>query len=268
MYQKPPSEPTFAEKHWKPLFALVGFIVLVLWFFLFCFRVVGVGQVGILTTFGHVSSQINSGVVVKAPWPFQKLDTFDIRTQKDSADIAAASQDLQDVNATIITNYHVDGSKIGELYSTVGTGYKDRLIDPAIQESFKATTAQYPVSDMVTKRPELKAKALDLLKARLAKRGIIVEDISVTNLKFSAAYAQAIEQKQVAQQQADQAKYLAEKATNEAAAKVAQAKGEAEAQSIVQQSLTPELLQKMSIEKWDGKLPTVTSGATPFINVK
>lgn len=265
MYKEPPS---FFSVHRKPILIIGGLVAAVLWFLIFCFRTVGVGQVGILTSFGKVTSQINSGVVIKAPYPFQALDTFDIRTQKDSADVAAASQDLQDVNATIVTNYHVDGSKIGTLYTTVGTDYKARLIDPAIQESFKATTAQYPVSDMVTKRPELKAKALEILKDRLAKRGIIVEDISVTNLKFSPAYAQAIEQKQVAQQQADQAKYLAEKATNEAAAKVAAAKGEAEAQSIVQQSLTPELLQKMSIEKWNGVLPTVTSGATPFINVK
>lgn len=243
-------------------------VVLAILFLVLCFRTVGVGQVGIITSFGHVTGEVQSGVVIKAPWPFQKLSKFDIRTQKDQAEAAAASQDLQDVNATVVTNYHIDPNKVGELYRTVGTDYKKRLIDPAIQESLKASTAQYPVADLIIKRPEVKATTLKALQTRLAPRGIAVEDISLTNFEFSPAYKAAITQKQVAEQQAQQAKFLAEKATNEAAANVATARGQAEAQALVQQSLTAELLQKMAIEKWNGALPQVTSGGTPFINLK
>jgi regulator of protease activity HflC (stomatin/prohibitin superfamily) len=252
----------------KGLLWLGGVISAVLLFFILCFRTVGVGQVGIITSFGHVTSEVQSGVVLKAPWPFQQLYKFDIRTQKDQAEAAAASSDLQDVKATLVTNYHINPDKVGELYRTVGTDYKTRLIDPAIQESVKATTANYAIADLITKRQDVKNAALLSLRNRLATRGIIVEDISFVNLEFSKAFTTAIEQKQVAEQQAQQAKYLAEKATNEAAAKVAEAKGQAEAQSIVQASLTPELLQKMSIDKWNGVLPQVTSGGTPFINLK
>lgn len=220
-------------------------------------RVVGVGEVGVKTRLGQVVSQHNSGVVVKLPWPIEKLYTFDVKTQKDQAEVAAASSDLQDVNSTIVTNYHVDNNKVGDLFRTVGTDYKARIIDPAIQESFKATTAQYAVGELVTKRPELKSKSLAALKSRLAARGIIVEDISITNLAFSPSFTRAIEQKQVAEQQAQQARFNLEKAQIDA-----------QAQATQKESLTPEILQKMAIEKWDGKLPQATGGNVPFINIR
>jgi regulator of protease activity HflC (stomatin/prohibitin superfamily) len=233
---------------------VVGLVVLLL---MLCVRVVGVGEVGVKTRFGKVVSQNNSGILLKLPWPIERLYKFDIKTQKDQADVAAASNDLQDVNATIVTNYHIDNTKVGNLFTTVGTEYKDRIIDPAIQESFKATTAQYPIGDLVTKRPELKNKSLAVLKSRLAARGIIVEDISITNLAFSPSFTRAIEQKQVAEQQAKQAQFNLEKAQIDA-----------QAQATQKESLTPEILQKMAIEKWDGKLPQATGGNVPFINIR
>lgn len=233
-----------------------GIIVIVL-FFVFCFRIVGVGHVGVVTRFGNVSRQSSSGIVIKAPWPIERLYMFDVKTQKDQADVEAASSDLQDVNATIVTNYHIDGNKVGDLFSTVGVDYKARIVDPAIQESFKATSAQYPIGDLVTKRSELKGKSIEVLKSRLAKRGIVVEDISITNLKFSPSFTQAIEQKQVAEQQAQQARFNLERAQIDA-----------QAQETQKTSLTPEILQKMAIEKWDGKLPQATGGNVPFVNIK
>lgn len=234
----------------------VGLVALIL-LLAMSVRVVGVGEVGVKTRLGQVVSQHNSGVLVKLPWPIEKLYTFDIKTQKDQADVAAASNDLQDVNATIVTNYHIDSNKVGNLFSTVGTDYKARIIDPAIQESFKANTAQYPVGELVTKRSDLKSQSLATLKSRLAQRGIIVEDISITNLAFSPSFTRAIEQKQVAEQQAQQARFNLEKAQIDA-----------QAQETQKNSLTPEILQKMAIEKWDGKLPQATGGNVPFINIR
>ena len=222
-----------------------------------CIRVIGVGEVGVKTRFGQVVGQYNSGIVIKLPWPIERMYKFDIKTQKDQAGVAAASNDLQDVKATIVTNYHVDNNKVGNLFRTVGIDYKARIIDPAIQESFKATTALYPVGELVTKRPELKSQSLEVLKQRLAARGIIVEDISITDLTFSSSFTQAIEQKQVAEQQAQQAQFNLQKAQIDA-----------QAQATQKESLTPEILQKMAIEKWDGKLPQATGGNVPFINIR
>ncbi len=249
IYQTPRMSRTSVRVIWG-VFILIVLLAL-------CVRVVGVGQVGVKTRLGKIAGQYNSGVVLKLPWPIERLYKFDIKTQKDQAEVAAASNDLQDVNATIVTNYHIDSAKVGNLYSTVGVDYKDRIIDPAIQESFKATTAQYPVGDLVTKRSQLKNKSLEVLKSRLAKRGIIVEDISITNLAFSPSFTRAIEQKQVAEQQAQQARFNLEKA-----------QVDAQAQATQKESLTPEILQKMAIEKWDGKLPQATGGTVPFINIR
>jgi regulator of protease activity HflC (stomatin/prohibitin superfamily) len=249
MYPNPRVNSTIV----KIVIALAAVVILLL----LCIRVVGVGEVGVKTRFGKVVSQNNSGILLKLPWPIERLYKFDIKTQKDQADVAAASNDLQDVNATIVTNYHIDNTKVGNLFTTVGTDYKARIIDPAIQESFKATTAQYPIGELVTKRPELKNKSLAVLKSRLAARGIIVEDISITNLAFSPSFTRAIEQKQVAEQQAKQAQFNLEKAQIDA-----------QAQATQKESLTPEILQKMAIEKWDGKLPQATGGNVPFINIR
>ncbi len=242
-------------------------VAAVILFLVLCFRVVEVGKVGVLTSFGHVVGEAQSGPLLKAPWPFQKLSKFDIRTQKDQAEAAASSADLQDVKVTLVTNYHVDPNKVGELFRTVGTDYKKRIIDPAIQESIKATSAQFAVADLITKRPQLKSDALKNLRDRLASRGILVEDISITNLGFSAEFTQAIEKKQVAQQEAEQAAYSVQKAENDAKAAIAGANGRAESQRIMQDSLTPETLQRLAIDKWSGNLPLYWSGVGSPLNL-
>lgn len=235
--------------------------------FALCFRTIGVGQVGVVISFGHISRVASSGVLVKAPWPFQELHKYDIKVQKDEAEAAAASADLQDVDVKLVTNYHIDGAKVATLFSQVGDDYKSRIIDPAITESVKANTSKFPVADLITKRPQLKAAIVSTLRTRLEHYGIYVDDVSITNLGFSKQFTQAIEAKQVAQQQAEQAKYDAEKAANQAQAKIETAKGEAEAQRLVQQTLTPELLQKIAIERWDGKMPATVAGSAGVLNL-
>lgn len=131
-------------------------------------KVVGVGEVGVVTRLGNVNREVNSGLMLKMPWGIERLHRFDVKTQKDQAITEAASQDLQDVTATVVTNYHIEQGKIGELFKTVGTDYKARIIDPAIQESFKSSTAKYPVGELITKRADVKETALQALKSRLA----------------------------------------------------------------------------------------------------
>lgn len=235
------------------LYILGTLLGLVLLFFILCFRTVGVGKVGIITSFGHVTGEAQSGVLIKAPWPFQQLSKFDIRTQKDQADAAAASQDLQDVQTTVVTNYHIDPSKVGNLFRTVGTDYKARIIDPAIQESVKAATATYPIADLVTKRPEVKDQITKALKDRLEKRGIVVEDVSITNLTFSGEYTKAIESKQVAQQAAEQAQFNLQKA-----------QVDAQANAVATGALTDQVLEKMAIDKWNGVMPNAVGTTTVF----
>jgi prohibitin 1 len=230
------------------------------------FTVVGVGQDAIVTRFGTISHEYGSGIHFKMPF-IESVHKFDVKTQKDTADAAAASQDLQDVKVTVVTNYHIEQGKVGELYRTVGDDYKARVLDPAIQESVKASTAKYPIAQLVTNRPDVKEAILKSLQARLEFRGIKIEDISLTNLEFSSSFSAAIERKQVAEQSSQQAKFAAEKAANDAQAEINKAQGDAEAQRLRQSTLTPELLQQQAIARWNGAMPTYYGGGNLLFNI-
>lgn len=238
-------------------------LVAILWLFT-SVEVVGVGQVGIVTRFGQINREAQSGIALKLPTPFERLDKIDVKTQADTAKAEAASIDLQDVFTTVVTNYHIDPAKVGTLYRTVGVDYKARIIDPAIQESVKAATAQYPIADLVVKRPDVKANITKSLTERLARNDIIVDAVSITNLTFSPAYTQAIEQKQVAQQAAEKAVFDTQKAKQEAQSAIEAATGQAEAQRLIQQSATSETLEQQAIARWDGKLPTYLGQGSVF----
>ena len=186
---------------------------------------------------------------------------METRTQKEQVDAAAASKDLQEVKSTIALNYHLDGAKAVVVYQSIGVEYVDRIIAPAMQEAFKATAAQFTAEELIGKREAVKQAAYSRLKERLARYNIIVDDFNIVNFEFSADFNTAIEQKQVAQQNLERAKIEANTA-------LTQAQGQANAQKALRDngSLTPEYLQFVAIQKWDGKLPNATSGV-PFINI-
>lgn len=246
---------------------IAAVIMLVILFFIFCFRVVGVGQEGLINQFGKVTREAQSGVVIKAPYPIQHLVKLNVQVQKEQTDASASTSDLQDVTTTLAVNYHIDPNHVKDLYTNVGTDYKNRLVDPAIQEAFKATSAQYTATQLLTERPAVKEKALEILRTRLASRNIVVDDISIVNFKFSSDFTAAIEAKQVAAQQAEQAKYNADKAANDAQAAINTAKGQAEAQRLIQTTVTAETLQKEAIAKWNGVLPTTMAGGSTVFNI-
>ena len=239
-------------------------------FFALCFRTVGAGQVGIVTKFGEVNRTASSGIVLKLPWPLERLHKMDIRVQKEEIKAAAATSDLQDVQATLALNYALEGDSAIKVFKEIGGDYKERVINPAIQESFKAASAKYTASQLITERGKVKSDAYEVIKQRLEKYGIRVVDLNIVNFNFSDEFNKALEAKQVAAQQAEQAKYNVEKAKNNAEAAVAEAEGQAKSQKLLKQTLTKEILQKQAIEKWDGKLPvTMLGGDTvPFVNIK
>jgi len=249
----------------KMILAVIGVI---LFLFLFCIRSVGAGQVGIITRFGEVNRTQASGIAVKLPWPIERLVKMDIRVQKEEQESAAATGDLQDVKATLALNYALEGSEALKVFKELGTDYKNRIVIPAVQESFKAASAGYTAQQLITQRAEVKGKAFEVIKDRLEKYGIRVVDLNITNFQFSAEFNAAIEAVQVANQNVAKARQELETTKVEAEKTVAAATAAAEAQRLQQQTLTPELLQKQAIEKWNGVLP-VYSGANGglFFNI-
>jgi regulator of protease activity HflC (stomatin/prohibitin superfamily) len=235
-------------------------IFAILFFFVLCFRTVGAGEVGIITRFGDVDRTAQPGIALKLPWPIERLVKMETRVQKEEQESAAATADLQDVKATLAVNYALDSETAINVYKTIGPEYKERIIIPAVQESFKAASADYTANQLVTERTAVKNAAYEVIKSRLGKFGIRVVDVNIVNFSFSPEFNSAIEQVQVANQQVAQAKQQLEKARVDAETKIAQAQADAEAQRLQQQTLTPELLQKYAIDKWNGVLPTTQAG--------
>ena len=229
---------------------------------------VSAGSVGVVTQFGAVTGKnFEQGLHFKVPY-IQGVTTFDVRTQKDQVDAAAASKDLQEVKSTIAVNYHLDSTNASVVFREVGTRYKERVVDPAVQESFKFTTAQFTAEELITQRESVKAKAYGFLKERLAKFHVIVDEFNIVNFDFSAEFNHAIEQKQVAQQNVEKAKRDLERIEVEAKQKIAEATGQAESQRLQQVTLTDLYVQFKALEKWDGKLPTyMGSGSVPFVQI-
>jgi prohibitin 1 len=165
----------------------------------------------------------------------------------------------------------IEANRVNRVYQQVGDDKqaKETIIIPAISEVLKASTPQRTAEEILKQRSSLKEEIERSLKPRLAKYGLQVDDVSLINIGFSPEFTKSIEQKQIAEQDAKKAEYEALKASRQAEAEVNRAKGTAEAQKLLKQSLNRELLEKQAIEKWDGKFPTMMSGngALPFINI-
>ncbi len=256
----------------KKIIRWTSLTILFLIFFFGSFYIINAGERGVLITLGNPSPIASSeGLHFKIPI-IQSAVIMDVKTLKYQAEAGAASKDLQDVKATIATNYHLTPENVPELYKTVGVNYAEKLIQPIEQEIVKATTAKYTAEEMITKREEVRSEMEQLFIEKLRSRGIIVEQVSIINFEFSPSFTQAIEAKVVAEQNALAAKNKLEQIKYEAEQRIAQAKGEAEAIKIqveaIKQQGGSQYVQLQSINKWDGKLPTYMLGnSIPFISI-
>ena len=143
--------------------------------------------------------------------------------------------------------------------------YESNIIVPSIQEAVKATTAKFNAQELIEKREQVSNDTRLLLVEKLQKWDIVVDAFSVMNFKFSPEFEKAVEQKQVAQQQALEQKNVLEKVQYEAQQKVASATAEATAIRIQAEAISKQggrdYISLKWIEKWDGKLPTITAGS-------
>lgn len=253
----------------KKLFKYVGLGILAIVILRSMVGTVNAGERGIVTRFGAVTGKVyDEGLYFKIPL-VERVQKMDVKIQKEQVDASAASKDLQTVNTVIALNFRLDANQVDNVYQNVGLQYKSRIIDPALQEAVKASTAKFTAEELITKREEVKEDIKSHLTTRLEPRGITVEELNIVDFKFSAAFDNAIEAKVTAEQNALAAQNKLKQIEFEAEQKVAEARGKAEAIRIEAQALinNPAVLELRAIEKWDGKLPTATSGAVPFLNL-
>lgn len=223
------------------------------------FTVVGAGQTGVVVTLGAVSDKVLSeGIHLKAPF-VQSVVQINNRTQKIETDGSASSKDLQVISYVVAVNYRVDNTASASLYKNVGTQYESVIITPAIQESIKAVTAQYTAEELITERQSVGVQIKEALSEKIHSYGITVEIFNIVNFDFSEEFNAAVEAKQTAQQNALKAEQDLARIEIEAKQKVTQSQAEAESIKLIQDALaaSPDYIEYVKWNKWDGKLPSV-----------
>ncbi|MFN6482304.1 MULTISPECIES: prohibitin family protein [unclassified Nostoc] len=220
------------------------------------FIIINPGQAGVISILGKArDGALLEGIHLKPPF-ITVIDVYDLTVQKFEVPAESSTKDLQNLSARFAINFRLDPIKVVEVRRKQGTleNIVSKIIAPQTQEAFKIAAARRTVEEAITKRSELKEDFDNALGDRLDKYGIIVLDTSVVDLAFSPEFARAVEEKQIAEQRAQRAVYVAREAEQEAQADVNRAKGRAEAQRLLAETLKAQggqlVLQKEAIEAW------------------
>lgn len=220
------------------------------------FVVINPGQAGVLSILGKArDGALLEGLHFKPPL-ISAVDVYDVTVQKFEVPAQSATKDLQQLSASFAINFRLDPVQVVTIRREQGTlqNVVSKVIAPQTQEAFKIAAAKLTIEEAITKRDELKSDFDEALNARLEKYGIVVLDTSVVDLTFSPEFARAVEEKQIAEQRAQRAVYVAREAEQQAQADVNRAKGRAEAQRLLAETLKNQggelVLQKEAIEAW------------------
>jgi regulator of protease activity HflC (stomatin/prohibitin superfamily) len=271
--------------------AIITLIICGILFGLSFMSVVPTGHTGVLTTFGKVEDRtLEAGMNFKAPW--QNIVCMDNRVQKQTTDLVCFSSDIQEVSMRYTINYQISSANAMTIYKTIGKDYYANVVIPNITEAVKMQVAKYNAEALVSDRGQLSTQIQEDLTARLEEYNIIVVSASIEDMDFTDAFTNAVEAKQVAEQnklkaqtEAEQqiieaqaaaeikkvnteAEAEAKKIAADAAAYEIQVKADAEAEANrkLSQSLTDDLIEYKYYESWNGELPD-TVGADTIIKM-
>ena len=241
--------------------------------------VVPAGHTGVVVTLGKVSENtMSEGFHLKVPF-VQTVEPVSNQIQVYEVDAPAVSKDLQTVSSTIAVNYRVQSSASASIYRNIGADYQSVVLMPAVQESVKSVTAQF-TAEQLTERTTVGEAIKENLAAKVNEYGLQIEKFNIVNFDFSEEFNAAIEQKQVAEQnllktqtEQEQAIVIAEAEAKkqviaaEAAAKaiMAEAQAQADANELINNSLTELILQNKMLEQWDGQLPMVNGADSSLL---
>ncbi len=257
------------------LLAIIGLLILAL----NSFVIINPGEAGVLSVLGKAKDGVLlEGIHFKPPF-VSKMDVYDVTVQKFEVPAQSSTKDLQYLSASFAINFRLDPVQVVEIRRRQGSlqNLVSKVIAPQTQESFKVAAARRTAEESITMRTALKQDFDDALSARLEKYGVLVLDTSVVDLKFSTEFARAVEEKQIAEQKAQRAVYVAQEAQQEAQADINRAQGRAEAQRLLAETLKAAggqlVLQKEAIEAWregGAQMPKVLvmgkeGGGVPFL---
>ncbi|ORX36896.1 band 7 family-domain-containing protein [Kockovaella imperatae] len=170
------------------------------------------------------------------PW-LQRSILYDVRIKPRNISTTTGSKDMQMVSLTLRVMSRPDMNQLPKIYQNLGLDYDERVLPSIGNEVLKATVAQFDASELITNREIVSARIRDDLLNRAREFGIMLEDVSITHMTFGPEFTRAVEQKQIAQQDAERAKFVVEKAEQERQAAVIRAEGEAEAAATISRAL-------------------------------
>lgn len=264
------------------IIAVVAIIIVLLIGIISSLAIVPAGSTGVIVTFGKVSDNaLTEGLHLKVPFA-QELVIISNKIQVYEADASAVSKDLQTVSSKIAVNFRVRNDSSSSIYKNIGPDYQTVILMPAVQESMKAVSAKYTAEQLITERNKVGNEIKEQLESKVSDYGIQIEKFNIVNFDFSQEFNNAIEAKQVAEQnllktktEQEQAIVIAEAEAKkkviaaDADAKAIQTKADAQAKAnkVLTQSLSDKLINYQAIEKWDGVLPKVASSANPLVSL-
>lgn len=180
---------------------------------------------------------VNEGTHFLIPG-IQKANIIDVRTQPRTITTLTGTKDLQTVNLSLRVLTRPNTDKLAEIYSKLGLDYSERVLPSICNEVLKAVVALYDAAELLTQRDAVSSRIRDQLQIRAREFNLILDDVSITHLNFSKDFSKAIEDKQVAEQNAERAKFLVMKAEQEKEALIVRSEGDSEAARLVSEALS------------------------------
>jgi prohibitin 1 len=180
---------------------------------------------------------VNEGTHFLIPW-VQRGVIFDVRTKPRSISTTTGSKDLQMVSLTLRVLHRPNVKALPKIYQNLGVDYDERVLPSIGNEVLKAIVAQFDAAELITQREAVSQKIRNDLTRRAAEFNIALEDVSITHMTFGREFTKAVEQKQIAQQDAERARFIVERAEQERQANVIRAEGEAESADTISKAIS------------------------------
>lgn len=221
---------------------------------------------------------IGEGTHFRIPW-LQRPIIFETRCRPRLVSVVTGSKDLQNVNISLRILFRPQDDQLPQILNNLGADFDERVLPSITNEVLKAVVAQFDASELITQRELVSQKVREDLVTRAHSFGITIDDIALTHLTFGKEFSEAVEAKQVAQQDAERARFLVEKAEQTKQAAVVAAEGDALAAKLLSEAfgkVGEGLIELRRIEAAEdiayqlGKNPRVTylpSGQTTLLQL-